>query len=1135
MSESANMANDTSENHVYPKVNVMAVESNGDSDNTSCVSPNPSFPQLEESVLQYWDANNTFRKSIEYRPSGKGSQNEFVFFDGPPFANGLPHYGHLLTGYAKDVIPRYQTMRGRKVNRVFGWDTHGLPAELEAQKELGIESVEQIEKMGIAKFNNACRSSVLKYTNEWQNYVHRQARWVDFERGYKTLNIPYMESVMWAFKQLYDKGLAYKGYRVLPYCPKDQTPLSAHELRMDADVYQNRQDTTVSVAVKLRDEEDAYAVFWTTTPWTVPTNFAIVVGADIDYVEVRPTEGKFAGKKFYIGKPLLGSYTKELGENYEVVRELKGAEMSGWRYYPVFPYFASESALKEGGTPGPNAFTIYTADYVDTSEGTGLVHQAPYGEDDMNTLNAHEIRSVDVLDAGCKFTSDCPDYEGLYVFDANLPILRALRAGDGPLAKMPEDQRALLFQEKSYVHSYPHCWRCATPLIYKPVSSWFVSVTKIKERLLELNQKINWIPGNVKDGQFGKWLSNARDWSISRNRFWGSPIPVWVSDDPKYPRVDVYGSLEELKADFGDYPRDDDGNVNMHRPYIDRLTRPNPDDPTGKSQMHRITDVLDCWFESGSMPFAQFHYPFENKEFFEEHFPCDYIVEYIGQTRGWFYTLHIMATALFDRPAYKNVICHGIVLGSDGQKMSKHLRNYPDVNGVFNEYGSDAMRWFLMSSPILRGGNLIVTADGIRDTVRQVMLPIWSSYYFFTLYANAANGGEGYNARRLRASEVSGLCNMDRYLLARTRLLVERVEKCLNEFAISDACAAVSDFIDVLTNWYIRGSRDRFWNEDETAFNTLYTALEVFMRTIAPLAPMEAEAVWRGLTGGESVHLADWPYLVEPQTLCDGEKNPKAGEVTELGAVLASDDALVAAMDKVREVVSSTLSLRKAEQLRVRQPLANLTVVAENTDAVEPYEQVLERELNVKNVTFCTLKDASEHGLKIVHELKVNARAAGPRLGKQVQFASKSSKSGDWHVDGSGAPVVQTPNGDVALVDGEYELVNRVESSDAQAAANMASAAMPTGGFVMLDTALTSDLLAEGYARDAIRVVQDARKENGLDVTDRIALTLSVPASDVAKVEQFRDLIAKETLATSFEVTEADSSATELRVTLKRA
>ena len=522
--------------NVYPKAN--------EGGETAHVAPNPSFPQMEETVLNYWDKDDTFQKSVERNPSGDHSQNEFVFFDGPPFANGLPHYGHLLTGYAKDVIPRYQTMKGRKVNRVFGWDTHGLPAELEAQKELGIDSVDQIEKMGIDKFNDACRASVLKYTHEWQDYVHRQARWVDFEHGYKTLNIPYMESVMWAFKQLYDKGLAYQGYRVLPYCPKDQTPLSAHELRMDADVYQDRQDTTVSVAVKMRDEEDAYAVFWTTTPWTVPTNFAIVVGADIDYVEVRPTEGKLAGKKFYFGKPLLEHYTKELGENYEVVRELKGSELAGRRYYPVFPYFAGEKAETEGNVPGPNGYTIFTADYVDTVEGTGLVHQAPYGEDDMNTLNAHGVKSTDVLDAGCRFTSQCPEYEGMYVFDANLPILRNLRAGDGPLAEIPEDQRAILFQEKSYVHSYPHCWRCATPLIYKPVSSWFVSVTKIKPRLLELNQQINWIPENVKDGQFGKWLANARDWSISRNRFWGSPIPVWVSDDPKYPRVDVYGSLE---------------------------------------------------------------------------------------------------------------------------------------------------------------------------------------------------------------------------------------------------------------------------------------------------------------------------------------------------------------------------------------------------------------------------------------------------------------------------------------------------------------------------------------------------------------------------------------------------------------
>ena len=719
---------------------------------------------------------------------------------------------------------------------------------------------------------------MLKYTNEWKAYVHRQARWVDFEHGYKTLNISYMESVMWAFKQLYDKGLAYQGYRVLPYCPKDQTPLSAHELRMDADVYQDRQDTTVSVAVKLRDEEDAYAVFWTTTPWTVPTNFAIVVGADIDYVEVRPTEGKFAGKKFYLGKPLLGSYEKELGENYEIVRELKGAEMEGWRYYPVFPYFAGDENAVEGKVPGPEGYQIFTADYVDTVEGTGLVHQAPYGEDDMNTLNAKGIKSIDVLDAGCKFTSLCPDYEGMYVFDANKPILRNLRAGDGPLARIPEEQRAILFQEKSYVHSYPHCWRCATPLIYKPVSSWFVAVTKIKDRLLELNQQINWIPNNVKDGQFGKWLANARDWSISRNRFWGSPIPVWVSDDPKYPRVDVYGSLDELKADFGDYPRDKDGNINMHRPYIDELTRVNPDDPTGKSHMHRISDVMDCWFESGSMSFAQYHYPFENKETFEQHFPCDYIVEYIGQTRGWFYVQHVMATALFDRPAFKNVICHGIVLGSDGQKMSKHLRNYPDVNGVFNDFGSDAMRWFLMSSPILRGGNLIVTADGIRDTVRQVMLPVWSSYYFFTLYANAA----GYDARKLRADEVASLPEMDRYLLARLRRLVEKTQHALDNFYISDACDAANDFIDMLTNWYIRNNRDRFCEgRRERVQHACTPCLKCSCASLAPLAPMEAESVWRGLTGGESVHLADWPFLADEKT----------GEATELGARARQDDA----------------------------------------------------------------------------------------------------------------------------------------------------------------------------------------------------------------------------------------------------
>lgn len=1102
-----------SSKRVYPKVVTREVEPG-----QGAITPNPSFPDMEEAVLKYWDVDDTFNKSVERNPSGDHSDNEFVFFDGPPFANGLPHYGHLLTGYAKDVIPRYQTMKGRRVNRVFGWDTHGLPAELEAEKELGIENKSQIDEMGLAAFNAACRTSVLKYTNEWKEYVHRQGRWVDFENGYKTLNTTYMESVIWAFKQLYQKGLAYQGYRVLPYCPKDETPLSNHELRMDADVYQDRQDLSVAVAVKMRDE-DAYAVFWTTTPWTVPGNMAIVVGPDIDYSLVQPVNGPFAGKKMYFATALLGDFAKELGEGYQVLRTLKGSELEGRRYWPVLPYFLDGSLTSPDGKAceDPNAFTIYTADYVDMAEGTGLVHQAVYGEDDINTLNKHQIRTVDYLDEGCRFTSLIPEYQGTMVFDANSRIVRDLRNQTGVMASVPEDQRGFLVRDKSYVHSYPHCWRCGTPLIYKPVSSWFVSVTKIKDRLLKHNQEINWIPENVKDGQFGKWLSNVRDWSISRNRYWGSPIPVWVSDDPAHPRVDVYGSLDELKADFGRYPTDDKGEVNLHRPWIDQLTRPNPDDPTGKSTMRRIPDVLDCWFESGSMPFAQFHYPFENKEYFEQHFPGDYVVEYIGQTRGWFYTLHVMASALFDSAAFKNVICHGIVLGNDGQKMSKHLRNYPDVNGVFNKYGSDAMRWFLMSSPILRGGNLVVTADGIRDTVRQIMLPLWSTYYFFTLYANAANQGQGYAARQVKPAEVKGLPQMDRYLLARTRKLVKDVETSLDAFAISDACEAVSDYIDMLTNWYVRNSRDRFWDEDPNAFNTLYTALEVLSRVMAPLAPMETETMWRGLTGGESVHLADWPFLTENGCAQTAD--------TELGAVLLADDKLVAAMEKVREVVSSTLSLRKAQKIRVRQPLSQLTVVVNDVAAVQPYEGLLKSELNVKAVEFTTVDDAGKHGLRLINELKVNARAAGPRLGKQVQFAIKASKTGAWHQDAEGTVFVETPTGDLVLQEGEYELDSRVEEAAAgatgaagSAGGSYVSSALPTGGFVLLDTALTDDLVAEGYARDTIRVVQDARKEAGLNISDRISLTLLVPQEHQAQVDQFKDLICSETLATSLEV-----------------
>ncbi|PFG33576.1 isoleucine--tRNA ligase [Sanguibacter antarcticus] len=1074
----------------------------------SGVPASPSLPALEEGVLAYWEQDGTFQASIDARPAGIDGANEFVFYDGPPFANGLPHYGHLLTGYAKDVVPRYRTMRGQRVERRFGWDTHGLPAELEAERILGITDKSQIEAMGIDTFNAACRESVLRYTGEWQQYVTRQARWVDFENDYKTLDVTFMESVIWAFKQLYDKGLAYEGYRVLPYCWRDETPLSNHELRMDDDVYQSRQDPALTVGVRLETGE--LALVWTTTPWTLPSNLAIAVGPDVEYVVVAPGEGSaLAGQEVVIGAARLGAYAKELGEDAQVLRTVQGSELAGRRYAPIFDYLA-------GDPENAAAFQILVADFVTTDDGTGLVHLAPaFGEDDMAVCQGAGITTVVPVDSRGRFTSLVPDYADQQVFDANPAIIKDLKEGTGPLARTDAAVRAVVVRHETYQHSYPHCWRCRNPLIYKAVSSWFVSVTTIRDRMVELNQDITWTPEHIKDGQFGKWLAGARDWSISRNRYWGTPIPVWVSDDESYPRIDVYGSLAELEADFG-VPVTD-----LHRPFIDELTRPNPDDPTGRSTMRRITDVLDVWFDSGSMPFAQVHYPFENAEWFEHHYPGDFIVEYIGQTRGWFYTLHVLATALFDRPAFRNAVSHGIVLGSDGRKMSKSLRNYPDVSEVLDRDGSDAMRWFLMSSPILRGGNLVVTEDGIRDSVRQVLLPVWSTYYFFTLYAGAANGGAGYTARRVEADEVGGLPVMDRYLLARTRDLVVVTQAQLDAFDVAGACESVREYLDALTNWYVRTQRDRFWEEDPNAFNTLWTALETLTRVMAPLAPLLTEEIWRGLTGGRSIHLTDWPEVVDAE-----------GVATVLGTVLVADGALVETMDRVRSVVSLSLGLRKAHQMRVRQPLSGLTVVVDDPASLEPYTALVAGELNVKAVTLVGLGDEAASAFGVAQRLSVNARAAGPRLGRGVQDAIKAAKAGAWRTTDDGVVVVETGAGDVPLVEGEYEL-STVVGEGSQETGEIAAVVLPGGGFAVLDLQLDDALLAEGYARDVVRDVQDARKSTGLDVSDRILLTLDVPAQWVAAVTEHEDLIASETLAV--QVTITSSGTTDRSVTVERS
>ena len=1027
---------------VYPKVDMTGGSSR--------------FPDMEEIVLDYWKKDGTFQASLDQREGSK----EYVFYDGPPFANGLPHYGHLLTGYVKDIIPRFRTMTGHHVPRVFGWDTHGLPAELEAEKQLGITDKGQIEDMGLAKFNEYCAESVLRYTEEWKEYVTRQARWVDFDNGYKTMDPGYMESVMWAFKQLYDKGLIYQGFRVLPYSWAEHTPLSNQETRLD-DSYKMRQDPALTVTFPVTGAvagsaaestlaaqpllADAAALAWTTTPWTLPSNLALAVHPDVDYALVRAADGNV----YLMADPLVGTLAKEFGE-HEVVEKLTGSSLEGLTYQPMFDYFADEE----------NAFQIILADYVTVEDGTGIVHQAPaFGEDDMESCRKYGIGVVIPVDMDGKFTSQVPEYQGQLVFDANKDIIRDLK------------ERGRVLRHQTIEHSYPHSWRSGEPLIYMALPSWFVRVTEIRDRMVELNHdEITWLPEHVRDGQFGKWLENARDWNISRSRHWGSPIPVWISDNDEYPRVDVYGSLDELEADFGVRP------TSLHRPYIDELTRPNPDDPTGQSTMRRVPDVLDVWFDSGSMPFAQFHYPFENKEFFEDHNPADFIVEYIGQTRGWFYLLHVLSVALFDRPAFKKVVAHGIVLGDDGQKMSKSKGNYPNVNEVFDRDGSDAMRWFLMSSPILRGGNLIVTEQGIRDGVRQALLPIWNAYSFLQLYSS-----------KPAQWSVDSEDVLDRYILAKLHDLVGTVRVSLDNTDIADATDAVRQFADALTNWYVRRSRDRFWAGDDEhpeAFNTLYTVLEVLTRVTAPLLPMTSEVIWRGLTGERSVHLADFP------------------EASDIPA----DADLVAAMDATRGVCSAASSVRKAHKLRNRLPLPSLTVALPDSGQLAPFAAIIRDEVNVKNIELTS--DVDSVG---TFEVVVNARAAGPRLGKDVQRVIKAVKSGNYE-----------RVGDQVVADG-IEL-NADEYTERLVAANPESTARIDGldGLVVLDMEVTEELEAEGWAADVIRGLQDARKATGLEVSDRINVRLSVPEDKLEWAQRHRELIAGEVLALELDVTTED-------------
>jgi isoleucyl-tRNA synthetase len=846
-------------------------------------SKKSQLAEIEESMLKLWEKEKTFEKSVSSR---KGSPL-FSFYDGPPFANGKPHWGGLMTSVLKDAVARYKTMRGYYVPRRFGWDCHGLPPEMLAEKELGVSGKKAIMEYGVDKFNAYCRSSVLRFTDVWHYYVNRIGRWVDFDDDYRTMDPSYTESVLWAFKQLYDKGLVYEGDRVVPYSYGAQTALSNFETRLD-DSYRDREDISATVKFKLADGR--YILGWTTQPWTVPSNLLLAVGSDIDYVEVEED-----GEKYVVAEAGLEHYP-EL-DDAEVVRRMKGNKLVGMKYEPIFDYFKA--------TPG--AFRVVAADFVTADDGTGVVSIAPgHGEDDYWLGKREGVPAISPVDDDGRFTADVSDYAGRLVFDANNEIVADL------------EKQKKLFQSALYTHKYPHCWRTDVPIIYRAMSAWFVDVPKIKERMLKANQQIKWYPDNVRDGAFGNWLAGAREWNISRKRFWGAPIPVWKTDDGE---MIVVGSMKELKA-MAVHP---ENVVDFHRPFIDDVVLKTKD---GKLA-HRVEDVFDCWFESGSMPFAQIHYPFENKKKFEDGFPADFITEYIGQTRGWFYTLHVLAVALFDKPAFKNSVAHGIILGTDGRKMSKRLGNYPELDDVFNDNGADAVRFYLLGSSLFSGETAAFDMKALLEAQRNVIQRFTNIQSFFSMYADVDKWQPPKDIAEPKAGNV-----LDKWMLARLNQTIKAATHYADTYDTPRMARQLADLLDDASNWFVRRSRRRFWKSEddsdkENAYLTLHYTLIRLSQLLAPWAPFVADNVWRKLAKGtdlpKSVHLSDWP---------------EAGRVEQ--KVL--DD-----MQAIRDVITEGLSQRATAKIKVRQPLSELVYHTEKPFSKE-FETIIAEEVNVKDV-----------------------------------------------------------------------------------------------------------------------------------------------------------------------------------------
>ena len=1015
------------------------------------------LPALEEEILGIWEDNGVPERSLQWgaRAWREGKAPAYVFFDGPPFATGLPHYGHILPGTIKDIVPRYFTMRGFAVERRFGWDCHGLPIESLVQDELGLAGAADIEAHGVAAFNEACRAGVLKYVEKWRDTVRRMGRWVDFEDDYKTMDPAFMESVWWVFRRLWDLGLVYEGYRVQPVSPALATPLSNFEVAQGPqerdpvtrkEGHKRRQDPSITVRFKLADE-DAFLWAWTTTPWTLPSNLALAVHPDLVYAKVRFED---TGEVAYLEESRLSAY-REAGKvgPYEVLARVPGRDLAGRPYEPLFPYFERYRTPQDGYAA---AFRVVAADYVSTDAGTGIVHQAPaFGEDDFEVGRRENLPIVNPLSLSGVFDERVPDLAGMFAKDADKVIVGMLK------------EQGKLVDQDTIVHPYPHCYRTEQPLLYMALSTWFVKVEPLRRMLVENNETIHWVPEHVGRGRFGNWLAEARDWNVARNRFWGTPLPIWRCDEDPSDMVCI-GSVAELERRAGLAP----GTIrDLHRHYVDDITFPSDKTPGGT--MRRVREVFDCWFESGSMPYAQNHYPFDEtrKRYVEDHLPADFIAEGLDQTRGWFYTLHVLATALFRRPAFKNVIVNGLILAEDGKKMSKRLKNYPDPNEVIDRYGADALRAYLVSGPAVRAEPMRFSEQGVRDTVRTAVLPLWNAYRFFVTYARA----EGFvpSAADLAATPAHPL---DRWIRSRTQSFLAEIREAYESYHLDRVVPAYQRMCDDLNNWYIRRSRRRFWRglrDDEAgqreAFATLYATIVTIVHAIAPVLPFTSE--WLYLRLVQDVGLGDGAASVHERSFPE----PVAGAVD---AALERDVAIV------RRVVALALAAREKAQVAVRRPLATLTVAAADPvvrAAVERFGDDVRAEVNVH-----ALAVRADDASFVHYGAKANFKRLGPRLGKRMKavaaaVAALSSEEVRSAVERGSVEVA----GEVLSVDDI--LVTRAIAGDAVA---------QTDGdvTVALDTEITDELRAEGWAREVVNRVQNLRKAADLDVSDRIHLAL---------------------------------------------